>query len=310
MDPVAGSRRRWIVAGGALVLGACVGAGPPAPQRQTGGVPLVPAFGLQGARILLKTGGGGTPAPSAFGPYQGFVFPVAIAATGLDIYVADAALGRIFRYDRGYAAMSVMPVPASPATRLQAASDGSLYVLDTIGSGIHRYGRDGQALPVMHPLSPTSRYLDFAIDPVSGRAFALDANHARIDRIEPLGRIAIPEAESVAGAAIAADSRSIFVADARCACVNEYREGRILRQWATGEIRQPRALAVERDRLYQLDAFDRSIAVVHPGGVERMSAPALGLVAPEAIAAYGGQLYVADGAGHSIAVFQRSGGRP
>ncbi len=310
MDPVAGSRRRWLLAGGAVLLGACVSPGPTAPLARAASVPLLPAFGLPGARLLLKSGTGGTAAQSAFGPYQGFVFPVAVAATGLDIYIADAALGRIFRYDRGYAAMAVMPVAASPTTRLQAGSDGSLYVLDAAGAGIHRYGRDGQALPVMHPLSPTSRYLDFALDPVSGRAFALDANHARIDRIEPLGRIATPETESVSGTAIAADGRSLFVADARCACVQEYREGRILRQWAAGEIRQPRALAVDRDRLYLLDGFDRSIAVVHPSGVERMSAAALGLVAPEAIAAHGGQLYVADGAGHAIAVFQRGGTRP
>lgn len=310
MDPVAGSRRRWVLAGGALLLGACVSPGPPAPPARTAGPHLLPAFGLPGARLLVGHGAGGVAAQRAFGPYQGFVFPVAVAATGLDLYIADAALGRIFRYDRGYAAMAVMPVAASSTTRLQAGGDGSLYVLDAAGSGIHRYGRDGQALPVTHPLSPTSRYLDFALDAVSGRAFALDANHARIDRIEPLGRIAIPETESVSGTAIATDGRSLFVADAGCACVQEYRDGRFLRRWAAGEIRQPRALAAERDRLYLLDGFDRSIAVVHPGGVERMSAANLGLVAPEAITAHGGQLYVADGAGHSIAVFQRGGTRP
>lgn len=164
--------------------------------------------------------------------------------------------------------------------------------------------RGGQALPPLTPQLPTTRYREFAIDPRTGRAYAIDANHFRLDRIEPLGRIAVSEFDLAQGSAVAAGDRSVYVADAACRCINEWRDGQLLRRFAPGELRQPIAIAVERQTLVALDAFDRSLCLVHQGGVDRLAAHQLGLVTPEAIALLDGQLIVADGAGHSVAIFR------
>lgn len=310
MDPVAGSRRRWLAAAGIFLLGACGGSSV-APAAGTPARPaLHPVRGLLGARIALKVDAMGTPLPGAYGPYQPFVFPVAVAVGPLDIFIADAGVGRIFRYDRALDALFVMPGRAHHGTRLQAGSDGSVHVLDPPGAEISRYGRAGNVLPALLPAVPTSSYRDFAVDPVTGRGFAIDVANLRIDRIEPHGRLAVPEIERHQGTALAIDRGSLFLADAGCRCIVEWRDGRVLRELAPGELSQPRALAADRGRLYALDAFDRSICIVFAGGVLRMRPEELGLVAPEAIAAAEGLLYVADGAGHAIAVFRPAGGQP
>lgn len=304
MVPAAGSRRRWLTAAAGLLVAACAGGtGAPAVRRT-----LMPLRGLPGARLANRVDALGTPQPGSFGAYQPFVFPIAVAASGQDIYIADAGLARIFRYDQSLDAMVVLAT-AAPGTRLHTGFDGSLYVLDPASSSIRRFSRAGTALPALLPRLPTSRYRDFALD-AAGRAFALDVSHLRVDRIEPLGRLAIAEFEIGQAAAVASDGPSLFVADLDCHCVVEWRDGRVLRRLAEGELKQPIALAADRGRLYALDAFDRSISIVHPGGVERFLPAQLGLIAPEGIAAAHGLLYVADGAGHSIALFQDNRGRP
>lgn len=272
--------------------------------------PLVPLRGLLGARLLLKTDAAGSPLPGAYGAFQPFVFPVAVAVGPLDIFIADAGNGRLYRYDRSMDAMAVMPVRAVRGTRLQAGSDGSLYVLDPGGVAIQRYARNGQPLPSLQPSLPTASYREFTLDPVTGRGYAVDATNLRIDRIEPQGRLALPELEPALIAPLAYEQGSLYVADANCHCVIEWRDGRERQRLAAGELRQPLALAVGRGRIYAIDGFDRSLCIVHPGGVDRMPPSALGLVAPEALAVAEGLVYVADGAGHAVAILREDRRKP
>lgn len=307
MAPVAGSRRHWLLAAVTLLAAGCVGSG--GPLQSGPALPLQPVRGLLGARLATRLDMSGAPVPGHYGAYVPFVFPVAVAASTTDLYIADAGAGRVFRYDGNLDVMTAIAA-ANRDTRLQTGADGSLYVLDAGRSEIRRYGRGGQALPALLPRLPTSRYRSFAIDPVTGHGYALDVSFRRVDRIEPLGRIAVAEMELGDAVAVAIDGRSLFLADTRCACVREYREGQFVRHLAAGQLRLPAALATERGRLYAIDAFDRSVVAVHAGGVERMSATELGLIAPEGIAAANGLVYVADGAGHSVAIFQPRRGKP
>lgn len=310
--PAAGRRR--FLAGALLLLGGCGGAaiapGPATDGASRKRAALVPVRGLLGARIALATDAAGAPLPRAYGPYRPFIFPVAVAAGPLDIFIADAGSGQLYRYDRTLDAMAVMPGHAGHDTRLQAARDGSVYVLDAIGPAIRRYDRAGRPLPSLLPATQTSSYREFVVDAVTGRGFAVDVANQRVDRIEPPGRLSVPDFDHQLAAPLAYADGSLFVGDVGCRCVVEYRDGKPLRQLAPGELRHPKALAFDRGTLYALDAFDRSICIVHPGGVERMLPAELGLLAPEAIAAADGLLYVADGAGHAIAVFRRIGGKP
>lgn len=303
-------RRRCLAAAGAILLGACHGGSVGAGAGAGPAAPLVPLRGLLGARLLLKTDALGSPLPGAYGAFQPFVFPVAVAAGPIDIFIADAGNGRLYRYDRSMDAMAVMPVRAMRGTRLHAGSDGSLYVLDPGAAAIQRYARNGQPLPSLLPSLPTASYREFAVDPATGRGYAVDAANLRIDRIEPQGRLALAELESTALAPVAYEHGSLYVADVHCRCVIELRDGRERQRLAAGELRQPLAIAVSRGRIYAIDGFDRSLCVVHPGGVERMAPSTLGLVAPEALAVADGLVYVADGAGHSVAILREERRKP
>lgn len=309
VDPVAGSRRRLLQAGAGLLAALCTGCAGAAPRRSA--APLEPLFAIAGARLVTRVDIGGNAMPGDVGQYVPLVFPVAAAASFNDIYIADAGVSRLYRYDRALDAMAVMPEPRiGAATRLQTGPDGSIYVLDTFASEIRRYTRGGQPLPSLQPRLGTSRYAAFAVDPLNAKVYAVDSAHLTIDEIQPLGQLSIEYRRLGEAGPIAADGRGLFVADASCGCVVEWIEGRPGRRFGAGKLRRPLSLAVDdRRRIYAIDAFDRSIALVHEEGVESLSPASLGLLMPESISAAAGMILVADGAGHRVAAFRR-GGRP
>lgn len=307
--PVAGSRRRLLKAGAALLAVAAGGRLAAAPRGEAA---LEPLFAIPGARLVTRVDIGGNAMPGDVGQYVPLVFPVAAAASFNDIYIADAGVSRLYRYDRALDAMAVMPEPRiGTTTRLQAGPDGSIYVLDTFASEIRRYTRGGRPLPSLQPRLGTSRYAAFAVDPLNAKVYAVDSAHLTIDEIQPLGQLSIQYQRLGEAGPIATDGRGLFVADASCGCVVEWIEGRAGRRFGAGKLRRALSLAIDdRHRIYAVDAFDRSIALVHEEGVESLSPASLGLLMPESIStAAPGMILVADGAGHRVAAFRR-GRRP
>lgn len=291
-----------------LALLAAAGSGCLAESPRRAEAALEPMFVVSGGRLITRVDIGGNAMPSDLGQYVPLVFPVAAAASFNDIYIADAGVSRLYRYDRALDAMAVMPEPRiGTTTRLQTGPDGSIYVLDTFASEIRRYTRGGRPLPSMQPRLGTSRYAAFAIDPLNAKVYAVDSAHLTIDEIQPLGNFAIELQRLGQAGPIAADGRGLFVADASCGCVVEWIEGRAGRRFGAGMLRRPLSLAIDdRHRIYAVDAFDRSIALVHEEGVESLSPASLGLLMPESIAtAPPGMILVADGAGHRVAAFRR-----
>jgi len=267
---------------------------------------LEPLFSISGARLISRTDVGGNAMPGDLAQYVPLAFPVAAAASFNDIYIADAGAARLYRYDRALDAMAVMPEPRVTATtRLQAGPDGSIYVLDTFASEIRRYTRGGQALPALRPRLGTSRYANFAVDPLNAKVYAVDSAHLSIDEIQPLGQLSIEYQRLGTAGPIATDGRGLFVADARCGCVVEWIDGRAGRRFGGGKLQLPLSLAVgERHQIYAVAGSDRSIVLVHEEGVEPLSPASLGLLMPESIAAAQGMVLVADGAGHRVAAFR------
>lgn len=303
----AGSRRGVLKAAAGLLVALCAGCA--AGGRQHDHAVLEPLFSITGARIITRTDIAGGAAPDAIGAHVPLIFPVAVAASFNDVYIADAGASRLYRYDRALDAMAVMPtVRVSQATRLHAGPDGSIYILDPFASEISRYTRGGQQLPSLRPRQATSRYSGFALDPLTGKAYAIDSAHLAVDEIQPMGQVSLEFQRLREAGPIATDGRGLYIASASCGCVIEWIHGRQGRRFGAGKLRQPLSVAIDGSNLFVLDGFDRSVSLVHEEGIEPMSAAALGMLMPESIAAAGGMIFVADGAGHRVTAF-RAGSR-
>lgn len=304
--PGAGSRRAFLLRGaalaGALTIVSCGGS---ATGRATAEHWLEPLFGITGATLTDRVDATGHPLPGGNETFLPFMFPVAAVASLGAIYIADAGHRRLFRYERSNGLMHALPgVSIAAGSLLRSSADGTLYVLDAMRGEIQRYGIDGRPLPALHPRVPSSRYLDFAVDPGTGRVFAVDAMWHVVDQIESMGRVALAHLDVPAAGPLAIAGDGLLIADAKCKCVGEWRGGRLVRQLAAGQIRLPKALVADGGEIYVLDGFDRSISRVFQGGLETMAATELNLLAPDQISVSGGIMYVADGASRTVAAFK------
>jgi len=266
---------------------------------------LEPMYGFSGATLTNRVGPTGHPLPGGQETYLPFLFPVAVVSSFGALFIADAGYGRLFRYDRPSGIMAAVPgVRIARDMRLAAGTDGTIYLLDRLGGEITRYSMHSGLQPAMHPRLPTSRYLDFTVDAATGRVFAVDSVHSLVDRIEPVGRVALAHLEFITPGPIAIDGDRLYVADSKCACVNEWRNGVLVRTLAKGKLRLPQELASERGELYMLDGFDKTVSRVFEGGLETHTPQDLGLVSPQQFFVSDGMMYVADGPGKRIAVFR------
>lgn len=308
--PDAGSRRLWLRAGAGLLAALCAACVASTGGERRSHALLEPIFAIAGARIATRMDVAGGIAADAIGAYVPLVLPVAVAASFNDIYIADAGTARLYRYDRSLDVMAAMPeTRIGPSTRLQAGADGTIYVLDPAAAEIRRYTRAGRALPTLRPRLATSRYNGFALDPLTGRGYAVDSAHLVIDEIQPLGQLSIEHLRIDEAGPIATDGRSLYVGSARCGCVVEWLQGRQGRRFGAGKLRLPLSLALEGPNLYALDGFDRSIALLNEEGSEAMTPGALGLLQPESIGAAPGMILVADGAGRRVVAFRTASRR-
>ncbi|OGS92256.1 MAG: hypothetical protein A2Z95_01225 [Gallionellales bacterium GWA2_60_18] len=285
-----------------LLAGCAQAARSPAPATSA---PLTPVRTLQGARLLLDA----TPGRITFGPLTRFIFPVAVAASPFEIYVADAGAGRLYRYDPALDAMSVMPdVTVTPQTRLQLGSDGSVYVASPGIAPLRRYARDGSLLLEIAPNIGAARYDDIALDRISGMVYGLDRTFGRIEEVHPLGRSATLLSDSLTAespAAIAQDGQWLYLANQRCGCIVATDLQRRTQSVLARGFRSPAALAADDGWLVVLDNVERKLSVYHGDrlrGTAKLES--LQLIDPRSIMLNNGLLYAADAVGNKIAVFR------
>ena len=307
--PDAGRRRallrRCTAIACGLALAGCGGAAAKPARALRGYSWLEPMLSVSSARLTGKVDSNGAPLPGGSETFVPFMFPVAVVTSMGALFIADAGHGRLFRYQHAGGLMAIVPgVRINATTRLRAGPGGIVYVLDGTQGVIQRYSMMGQSLSPLQARYPASHYLDFDVDQSSGRVFAVDSLTRLLDQIEPLGRLAIAHLELNAAGPVALDGAKLLVADAQCQCVNEWRDRRLVRKLAFGQIRLPKALAADEGEVYVLDGFDRSISRVFEGGLESMLPGELGLISPEQISVFAGMMHVADGSGRSVSVFR------
>ena len=323
--PVAGSvsgvnrsRRAAIGLGAAWAL-MTVAACTPSPTRRstisaaTGGL-LSPVRSISGARLLLQTNQSGMPTtrqPGSFGGMTPLVFPVAVAVSMLDVFIADAGAGRLYRYDPTLDAMAIIAgATVNPQTRLAAGPDGSVLVT-TPGAGMPlRFDRAGNPLQRVNAQTGSDHYDDVVIDPETGRFLALDRIQRRLDEVSPVGHRGIVLADRQlpdAPVAIAMDRRKLYVSGRHCSCVVAIDPLTGRQATVIEDLKDVGALAAGGGWLVVADSVQRHL-FVHRDGMLRgePSFEALKLANPQGMAIFNDSLYVADGSGRRIAVFRLS----
>jgi hypothetical protein len=301
---------RWLAG---LLAAAWLGQAAPVASAEL----IVPMQILTHGRLADRVDPNGMPMPGSLQRFVNFVHPVAVAARGQDVYVADGGTRRVYRFDLSMQVLSVVPgVEAAPGIRMQAAPDQSLLVLNPARSAIVRIGRGGRLLQTLSDSIVTARWSEFAADESGARLVATDNANQRVVSLQSLAGTVPPlttagesDGTLVAPGAVAFVGRAVLVADAACHCIIELDEGgRALRKFGGETLKQPRAMGVDRyGRIFVLDGFDRAVHVFQGGQLlESYDATRLRLVGPLALAVDGSWLYIADGPGARIGVFRLS----
>lgn len=291
------------------LLAAC-GSVPHAEGPPQDGVRATVWMTITGAPLAQVTAAG---APQNFsGPYTRLVAPVAVAARGNDVLIADPGLGRIVRMDLGLNVLSVLQGAAvHPDTKLYLSPDGVAYVTDPVRREVARYGRGGQLLQRLRDDDLLAAPVGVAVDERSGRIWIGDGLFQQLVMFHPAGRaaIAVPLRGGSQGpqsvTALTAGSNGLHVVDALCSCIFRLAEnGAVLSTIGRGLLRQPVAIATDhRGRIYVLDRFDNRILVfLDERTVGYLSAPAG--VPMNGIAVDGSMLYIASSAGSRVDVLR------
>lgn len=272
---------------------------------------ISPAISYFGARILRQVDPLGLPVPGvdAFGPMTLFVSPVAVAAGPLDIYIADAGLSTLFRYDPTLDAMAVVPgVRVTEQTRVAAVQDGSVVVSEAHLGLPQRISRTGHLLQMIAPQNTGSRFDDIVVDTATGRYLGLDRVQRRIEEVQPLGHsgsILPPGLLPALPSALALDKQTLYVAGQDCQCLVAIDLFRRDSQVLTEDITQVTALAAGDGWLAVTDNIERTLRIYKNNvllgdpGYDKLQ-----LVNPRGLSIARNTLYVADAGARRVATFR------
>jgi hypothetical protein len=245
------------------------------------------------------------------GPFTPLRGPVAVAAMGPDVYIANTGLGMLLRADQVANRLTPFgPRGVQPGTRLAAAVDGSLYVLEPAGRRLQRFARDGRLLQTF-PVDPTIASLrDLALDPTRGRILGADALNRQLVAFRPLGTSSEllplhgePRYQITSFDALAVAPEALYALDARCRCIARLAfDGQVLATFGHERLVKPERIAADRyGRLFVADGGDRSIKAFRGGALEETIPNAsLGLLEATDLIHADGWLYVADAPGSQV----------
>lgn len=253
------------------------------------------------------------PGQGATGPFIKLMYPAALAANGPDLYVADIGARTLLHFDTFTRSVArLREVPALPGVRLEAARDGSVFVVAPGVSSIEQLARDGRRLRVFAEKFDVLQPADIVIAP--GGEYWLTDSSGSMFAFHPSGRMAVqlggrsdglPD-ETGGATLLAAGRQDVFGLNASCRCVIVFdRTGNPLTRFGEGDLMQPIALAVDTyDRVWVVDAGDQRLKVFQNWQLAATLAPArLGLTAVTNISIDAFLAYVADGPGGKVGVF-------
>lgn len=269
------------------------------------------AQNYMGARLLQRVNQTGMPEARSdtFGAMKLFVFPTAVAATAMDIYIVDPGLGALLRYDPMLDAMAVVAgARVSQQSRLAALPDGSVILANGNAIPATRFSRSGRIQQTISPQYGPAFFDDVVADSNSGRLYGLDRVQGRLEEILPHGRGGIvlpPGLLPDFPIAMAMDGQRLYVAGRACGCVEAIdlfgSRGKSIVAEDFGNIV---ALAANDGWLVIADSAERQVRIYREGIL--LAEPdfsELRLVNPLGMAIVKNRLYVADTGNRRIASF-------
>lgn len=313
--------RRTVAAVVAVSLVTCGCAAPerdadvPVPAANRSADPLRPWLSVAAVRIVAATDPLGMPLPRAPAQLGHLMHPVSAAMLGNDVYVLDAGLNGLFRYDISQEVLvRIGTITVAPGAKVRVLGDHTLLVLDPVGRRVLRLDRIGRILrvyadelnlrqPVAMAADETEQLL-FVADGVLHRIVAFRLGTGAAFPIVPLST----ERDRVhAISAIASADRVLHVVDPvmRQVVVLGY-DGRILRVFGHGDLTRPHGIAVDaQGRTWVLDEGQPVLRLFEGG---RMAMPIEGvasrLTSVADIAIGGGAMAIAESGARRVQVLR------
>lgn len=198
----------------------------------------------------------GQPAPMK-SPGTGYITllrPAAMSAQGNDLYLFDAGLHRIFRYDRGQQTLTPFApiLSASAGISMYAAPDLSVYITDPPRGQVLHFARDGTPLPPLISRGNLARPVSVTVDASNGQVLVADGLYGQIIVFNNLGMVLniIKPQHVLSIAAMVAGPDGIYVVDrlAKQMVVVGW-DGRFHYTFGADTMSEPGSIAVSRDNL-------------------------------------------------------------
>lgn len=272
---------------------------------------LLPVASIAGGFSLAPGPiGARQPPPGAF---VTLLSPVAAAARGGDVYLADAGLNGVFHYDMAAQTLRRLPgMPGRIGIRLCVMPDAGVLVLDPLLRRLVRYSRDGARLSELRDQTLIAGATDLAIEDASGMAWLADG--ARVIGVRPalnaifqVPMIAPPGEPLGQFVALAAHGDALYALDAaRGRVLSIDPQGRILQVFGEGTLRMPHAIAVDRRRrVFIADRFDQTLHVFRDGRpLAVITAAALGVLEICDLRVHDDDLAIADSLAARVHLFR------
>jgi len=192
--------------------------------------------------------------------------PTAISARNNDIYLIDAGLNRIFRYDRFQQTFTQFTnLTASAETRIYTAPDRTVYITEPTRPEVLHYTWDGTRLPSFASPGNLQRPVSVSVDEATGDILVADGLLDHFISFNSMGStISVVEPKhAISISAMATGPDGIYVADRtghRVVVLN--RDGAFRYILGAKDLGNPVAITVSRDNLiFVSDSFDQTVKV-------------------------------------------------
>lgn len=230
----------------------------------------------QGQADILAPGPSSTMNPPGSN-FITLVRPAALSAQGNDIYIFDAGLGKIFRYDRDQQTLNPFAtiLPVQSGISIYAAPDSSIYYTDPAQGQVFHFARDGARLPPLISRGNLVRPVSVIMDESNGQVMVADGLYDQIVVFNSLGMVLniIKPQHVLSIAAMVAGPGGIYVLDSLAKQVVALGwDGRFRYAFDTGSLSEPGSIAVYRDNLvFVSDNFKHVIKVYRVRKTRRLS---------------------------------------
>lgn len=242
------------------------GAAPAAPRCATTAPVLSSWRTLHGA--LLERGPDLRPAPV----FQIFMAPVALAARGNWLWVADAGQRKVFLLDQARPVMFAVPdYLAQAVTAMLAGPDLSLYVADSAARRVLRFGFDGRPLPGYADAARLAGPVGLALDQAHANLLVADKLYRQVLVFGSLGtlrEVVQPEAARSIDAMAQGPDGLYLVDRVQRQVLVTGADGAARYAFGQGTLGMPGQIAVDRhNRVFVSDELDQTIKVYADGAL-------------------------------------------